>query len=382
MAESDDLEIRFRTREREGGAGCKDADDNFEDADDTIEDTRPRMHHSGHGEGDIRDRIQRIGNNGQVGGAFYDGNRALYAEPNRMTIKPEPYDGTEDWEEYISHFEICAELGRWREADKVLALAAALRGPARTFYISLGQIEKRNYAALVQKLGSRFGSTRQQNRWLSRLEMRKRQSGESVAALADDLRQMAQRAYIDLDARAQEVLALNQLYKSVTPEVKYQCTNQECKTVAEAVEVIERYEAIIGDVTEKRKLNVRLTTEHKGEGSSNNSEKDRDLENTLGGLTRRIAQLETREAQGSNSKSHGKEWQNRQSRSQYPRRDTRCFICDSPAHICRNCPYFLRYKEENGKDGQQNRQYMDTRNSTSRKNGTSNQGNFKSPLTQ
>jgi hypothetical protein len=43
------------------------------------------------------------------------------------------------------------------------------------------------------------------------------------------------------------VLPLNQLYKSVTPEVKYQCTNQGCETVAETVEEIERYEAIIGD---------------------------------------------------------------------------------------------------------------------------------------
>jgi hypothetical protein len=49
---------------------------------------------------------------------------------------------------------------------------------------------------------------------------------KSVAALADDLRQMSQSVYVDLDARAQEALALNQLYKSVTPEVIYQCTNQ------------------------------------------------------------------------------------------------------------------------------------------------------------
>jgi hypothetical protein len=56
---------------------------------------------------------------------------------------------------------------------------------------------------------------------------------------------MAQRAYTDLDPRAQEVLAINQLYKSVSPDVKYQCTNQNCKTVSDAVEVIERYEVIV-----------------------------------------------------------------------------------------------------------------------------------------
>ncbi|VDI69260.1 Hypothetical predicted protein [Mytilus galloprovincialis] len=124
--------------------------------------------------------------------------------------------------------------------------------------------------------------------------MRKRNPGEAIAALADDLRQMAQRAYIDLDARAQEVLALNQLYKSVTPEVKYQCTNQGCRTVAGAVEVIERYEAIIGDGSEKKKGSVRMTTDtHLGEASIFSQEpSENQFHDSINGLTRRISQLE------------------------------------------------------------------------------------------
>ena len=57
------------------------------------------------------------------------------------TIKPEPYNGRESWDEYISNFENCADLGRWNEADKVLLLSASLRGQARTFYISLTATE-------------------------------------------------------------------------------------------------------------------------------------------------------------------------------------------------------------------------------------------------
>ncbi|CAC5375367.1 unnamed protein product [Mytilus coruscus] len=114
--------------------------------------------------------------------------------------------------------------------------------------------------------------------------MRKRNPGEAIAALADDLCQMAQRAYIDLDARAQEVLALNQLYKSVTPEVKYQCTNQGCRTVAGAVEVIERYEAIIGDGSEKKKGSVRMTTDtHLGETSNFPQEPENQFQDSING---------------------------------------------------------------------------------------------------
>ncbi|CAG2253803.1 unnamed protein product [Mytilus edulis] len=254
-------------------------------ANETLEEHRANVY--AHGEGDVNREYGMSGQRGQRG-INTDGFR--YNNPHTVSIRPEPYDGGEDWEEYISHFEVCAELGRWRDADKVLALAAALRGPARTFYISLEQTEKRDYGILTQRLGLRFGSTRQQNRWLSRLEMRKRNPGEAIAALADDLRQMAQRAYIDLDARAQEVLALNQLYKSVTPEVKYQCTNQGCRTVAGAVEVIERYEAIIGDGSEKKKGSVRMTTDtHLGEASNFSQEpSENQFHDSINGLTRRI----------------------------------------------------------------------------------------------
>ncbi|CAC5418989.1 unnamed protein product [Mytilus coruscus] len=302
-----------------------------------------------------------------------------YNNPHTVSIRPEPYDGGEDWEEYISHFEVCAELGRWRDADKVLALAAALRGAAMTFYISLEQTEKRDYGILTQRLGLRFGSTRQQNRWLSRLEMRKRNPGESIAALADDLRQMAQRAYIDLDARAQEVLALNQFYKSVTPEVKYQCTNQGCRTVVGAVEVIERYEAIIGDGSDKKKGSVRMTTDtHLGEASKFSQEPpENQFQDSINGLTRRISQLEGTKQNNSNS------WQNNNNRrpqwGNTNNRQAKCFICENKSHLCRYCPFYLRYKQENERHdnagGQQGSKDQDNRNSQS-----INQGNFSSPL--
>ncbi|VDH96117.1 Hypothetical predicted protein [Mytilus galloprovincialis] len=89
----------------------------------------------------------------------------------------------------------CAELGRCSMEDRVLTLAASLKGPAQTFYMSLPSHERRPYGILVRRLEERFGSARQQNRWLSRFEMRTQNSGETVAGLGDDLHQMVQKAY-------------------------------------------------------------------------------------------------------------------------------------------------------------------------------------------
>lgn len=131
-----------------------------------------------------------------------------------ITVKPEPYGGKDSWEEYISHFEDYAELGRWTDKKKVLFLATSLRDQASPFYMSLSVSERRSHDTHIDELSRRFGNSSHQNKWLSKLETRRRLPGESTAALGDDIHQMTQKAYCNLDDTAQECLALNHLYKN------------------------------------------------------------------------------------------------------------------------------------------------------------------------
>lgn len=77
-----------------------------------------------------------------------------------VIMKPEPYNGDDDWDEYLSHFQDCAELCRWSDRAKLLFLAASLRRQARTFYVSLTAKDKVSYQTFVNKLNQRFGSTK------------------------------------------------------------------------------------------------------------------------------------------------------------------------------------------------------------------------------
>ncbi|CAG2237013.1 unnamed protein product [Mytilus edulis] len=74
--------------------------------------------------------------------------------PPKVTLKPEPFSGKDCWEEYLSHFEDCAELGQWGNRTKLLFLAASLRGQARTYYTSLSAGDRRTYQMLTQKVRS------------------------------------------------------------------------------------------------------------------------------------------------------------------------------------------------------------------------------------
>ena len=131
---------------------------------------------------------------------FIDFRQAPRSHPTAPCLKPEPYSGSQNWEEYLSHFEDCAELSDWDSHSKVLFLAASLRGPARTYYMSLDSSERRNYSSLIARMRQRFGSTKHTSKWLNLLETRQRGPGESITALGDELRQLAKKAYRDLDA--------------------------------------------------------------------------------------------------------------------------------------------------------------------------------------
>lgn len=300
---------------------------------------------------------------------FYPGRPIPLSTPSFQTLgatfnmKPEPFSGKESWEEYLSHFEDCAELSRWTDREKVLFLAASLRDQARSYYMSLSLVERRSYEILVNKFSQRFGSSRHQNKWLSRLEMRKRQPGETVAALGDDIRQMSQKAYCNLNEKAQEALALNHLYKIIPVEMKCRCIDRDCQSISDAVDVIERYEAILGENYDKKKQNARAvssSSDTKSNFPGNNpstqnlkaQKEESDTSKVLQDISSRLERLE-RSSQKSTAK--------------------RCFHCNSPAHFIKDCPHHGA-QNPSFQNGPRNQESTNSRT----KQQSYNQGNGKS----
>ena len=238
--------------------------------------------------------------------------------PATLKLKPDTYDGSQNFEQYASHFQDCSELSGWNEHTKVLLLAASLRGPARNYYMSLPHTERRDYFLLTARLTERFGISRHQSLWLSKLENRRRSKGESIASLGDDLRQLAQKAYCDLDMRAQERLALNQFYKLISVEMKCRCIDHSCQTINDAVSVVEKYESILGST---QLANIRaLDTK-----SSTAQSSVPDLAAALKRIEERLNKIEK------SHQSHSSPVSGNNAKV--------CFGCNSPKHFWRQCPH-------------------------------------------
>ena len=130
-------------------------------------------------------------------------------------------------------------------------------------HIGLSPLDRSSYYRLVQKFSERFGSVRQQSRYLTKFETRKRNPEETIASLGDDLRLLAQRSYHELGTDAQESVALHQFYKAITLEMKCRCIDRDCRTVESAIQIVESYEAILGEGTDKKKSISELLTAYR-----------------------------------------------------------------------------------------------------------------------
>ena len=254
------------------------------------------------------------------------GNASCYILHTSPHMKPQTYNRDEDWESYLNHFELCAKLGRWSYHDRVLYLAASLRGNAQVYYMTLMPAERSSYYTLVVKLGLRFSNARQQPMWISRLEARVRRQNESLAELGDDLRRMSRRAYSSLNNEAKEMLALNQLYKSVSPELKYKCISKNCTSVTQAVSIIELYEAFLGEDSAKnlvRQATAEPDRNLQAKESFSYSRDDNNLQAILRKLQNCIDML-SRQCYTQTRSDQGPRDRNDQ---------CLCYICFSPLHL-------------------------------------------------
>ena len=102
-------------------------------------------------------------------------------------------------------------------------------------------------------------STRQQSRWMSRLQSKIWKPGESIAAFGDDILLMAQKAYANLGSDAQEMLALQQFNKAVPLEIYCLIMDRDFTLISEAVDVVERYEELLNENADRKRAITRAT---------------------------------------------------------------------------------------------------------------------------
>ena len=102
-------------------------------------------------------------------------------------LKPDTFDGTVPLREFFSQLNLIARANHWSDATKTVALAASLRGKARTVLETVQDVSNLEFAELKSKLELRFGEGHLSQNFYTQLTNRKQKFGEDLAALGSEL---------------------------------------------------------------------------------------------------------------------------------------------------------------------------------------------------
>ena len=107
-------------------------------------------------------------------------------ENGHTKVKPQLYDGLTNIDEYLTQFNIIAEINQWSCDTKALHLASCLTGSARSLLSELDSVHRRNFSSLVSALQRRFGTVNRAEVYRAQLKNRVRQRGETIPELAQN----------------------------------------------------------------------------------------------------------------------------------------------------------------------------------------------------
>ena len=105
------------------------------------------------------------------------------------------FDGNEDFDEYLSQFEIIADINKWDFHTKSLHLVGKLAGQACGILEELGEFERRDYDSLVNALKMRFDSLASSEMFRARLKARTKGINESLSKFALAITKLTRQAY-------------------------------------------------------------------------------------------------------------------------------------------------------------------------------------------
>jgi hypothetical protein len=190
-------------------------------------------------------------------------------ERRNVSLKPQLYEGDEDLDEYLSQFEILAEINGWDYVTKSLYLAGNLKGGARALLNKLDKESRKDYNSLIRVLHTRYGSAEKSELFRAKLQTRTRGKSESLPELAQSIKKLTRQAYPSAQSSLTSVLALEHFIDAIPDgDLRLRLRESNPKSIHEAETLAVRLETL--KLAERQKgCMVRQTDSVKGH--SNNS---------------------------------------------------------------------------------------------------------------
>jgi hypothetical protein len=171
---------------------------------------------------------------GHVGGSLPSHPHLPNSRGTTQT-KPQLYDGTEDLEEYLAHFQIISDINGWNYHTRSLHLAGCLNGSARSILSELKEDERRDYDTIVRSLNMRYGSMERAEIFRARLQTRTRAKDESIPELAHAIRKLTRQAYPSAPSDITDILGIDHFIDALPDfDMRLKLRESNPKTISDA----------------------------------------------------------------------------------------------------------------------------------------------------
>lgn len=241
----------------------------------------------------------------------YTGNRTAQQIPVKRTYSG---DGTEIWTEFIRYFENISERNSWDTDWKRRVFLTVLRGQAETFVYGLPEPVRNDWIQIKEAMDGRFGHKAMKESYMTEAKLRKKRDTESFRDFGQAIHDSYRRAYPDNRDYVQEGSVKTFLDNcSENEDFRLAVKRTRPRTLDDAVTSAMQEECI--RMTENKKRDVRYPRPpvyHIPSGTRNQ------------GDARSYQNYDRANQRSANVNE-----------DQVKRK---CYQCDSPYHVIRDCP--------------------------------------------
>ena len=168
-----------------------------------------------------------------------------FRQPQRTKKKPQKFNGSSDWAEYLKHFEMVSLWNGWREDEKAVQLSMSLIGTARRAWVdSFSEPQASvSYDSLVSALTQCFKPDGREEVYKAEFRRKTKTKEEHFMEFGHRQQRLAIRAFPKINHESREELVVDQFLMGLTDaEMRRHVSLAHLRNVDQAITLATEFE--------------------------------------------------------------------------------------------------------------------------------------------